>query len=114
MGQVKRIEVGDRLKLAKLIVALAHDDGCEACTHQIADLWAECGYRTKYGNKNIIADVARVNFDRVTGDVIDKYGGAHVMLENMQKIDPEIEQPGDFIMCMRASILIRTNAMVSF
>ncbi|KAH9259446.1 hypothetical protein BASA81_002489 [Batrachochytrium salamandrivorans] len=111
MGQVKRLDHDVRTKFAKLVVALAHDHNTKEDTKKIAALWRDCGYATKYSNDDIAADVARFNFDRFTDDIVEKYGGLHVMMETISKADPLVSTPDEYIMIMRLSAMLRMNAL---
>jgi aarF domain-containing kinase len=113
MGQVKRLSLEDRIKFAKLVLALAQDDDSQASTSRIAKLWRECGFVSKYNNEEVVADHARFFFDRMDDDLMNKYGGAAVAMEQMDHADPVLKLPDDFVMCMRSSVLLRMNAMVS-
>ncbi|KAH9259757.1 hypothetical protein BASA81_002179 [Batrachochytrium salamandrivorans] len=111
MGQVKRLDMSTRLQFAKLVVALANDCNRPEDTEQIAKLWRECGYVTRNQMDLPAADCARYFFDRITKDVVEKYGGIELIAENLEKADKLIKLPDDFVMPMRLSLLLRFNAM---
>jgi aarF domain-containing kinase len=110
MGQVKRVNKEVITKFSQLILALANDDMSKESTAKIAQIWFDCGYKTKYMDPIVAADIARLYFDRTDKAIYDRYGGLALMQETAQKLDPLVELPKDFIMIMRASLLLRANA----
>ena len=69
-GQVKVIGRSERLKLAKLLIALADRD--QPLT---AAMWAECGFRTRYGDRWCLDKWATWRFSRMSPEVTDVFGG---------------------------------------
>ena len=43
-----------------------------------------------------------------------KDGGIQVFMEEVEKIDPMVKLPDDYIMASRLSLLLRMNALVGF
>lgn len=105
-GQVKKLDLATRAKVARMIVALAEDD-----EDKIVRSTIDLGYRTKNMRPDCIADWSRFSFDRLTPDVVDKYGGLAVFQEKIEKADPLVHLPNDLVMTFRLLCLMRINAI---
>ena len=69
-GQVKRIGKDERIKIARLLIALADRD--QQLTSQY---WAECGFVTRHMDAWCLDKWATWRFSRMTPDVTDIFGG---------------------------------------
>ncbi|KDO31075.1 hypothetical protein SPRG_19598 [Saprolegnia parasitica CBS 223.65] len=101
-GQVKHITKDQRVRLAKLVVALADgtsDDVVQAMTHEIQ-------VKTKHMDPYVLEKMGRIMMDRDDASVT---GGMNIQLfaEQMSKRDPLVEQSDDFVMAYRVSLLLR-------
>lgn len=105
-GQVKRLGLPERLKFAKLIVALADRD-----QQLTAQLWAECGFATEKNHPWTLDKWASWRFSRFTADVVDELGGVVEFEANLAKRDPTRHEPDSFVMVYRLAALLRGNAM---
>ena len=105
-GQVKRLELGPRLQLARLLIALADRD--EVMT---AQLWHSCGFRTRLNHPWTLNRYACWRFSRFTPDVVDDLGGVLNFERTLAALDPVLTDPDEFVMVFRTSALLRGNAL---
>ncbi|EQC27135.1 hypothetical protein SDRG_15036 [Saprolegnia diclina VS20] len=101
-GQVKHITKDQRVRLAKLVLALADgssEDVVYAMTHHIQ-------VKTKHMDPYVLEKMGRIMMDRDDASVT---GGVNIQLfaEQMSKRDPLVEQSDDFVMAYRVSLLLR-------
>lgn len=105
-GQVKTLDVSERVRLARLLVALADRD------HQLsAELWAACGFETTRGIPWAIDRWATWRFARNTPDVTAGLGGPLRFEDTLSKIDGITTEPQQYVMAYRLAALLRGNAM---
>ncbi|KAA8491808.1 Uncharacterized protein FVE85_8290 [Porphyridium purpureum] len=104
-GQVKHMSLEERIKYAKLIVALARDDKVEI----VRVATEEMGIKTKHMNPDIIYLMMCFQHDRDSDDVM---GGRniHKFMQWMDEVDPVVKMPDSFVMAGRVSILLRGMA----
>ena len=100
-GQVKSLTKEERHLFAKLIIALDEDN-----EDDISRLIAEAGYKSKYMDRDTMKLYAKVAFDDDSREIT---GGMHIQLfmEEIQKSDPIISLPTNFVMVSRCSLLLR-------
>ncbi|CCI50684.1 unnamed protein product, partial [Albugo candida] len=101
-GQVKRISLEHRIKLAKLTVALA-EGSREDIVHALT---VEMGVRSAKMNSYFLEKQARLMFDR---DDLTVTEGMNVQsfVEYLDSIDQIVQVPDEYIMAFRASLLLR-------
>jgi predicted unusual protein kinase regulating ubiquinone biosynthesis (AarF/ABC1/UbiB family) len=106
-GQVKRMELGDRIKYAKLIIALAQDDREEVVRLHFDEL----GVRTRNRNKETAYLSACFYHDRSTDDVT---GGRDLvaLTEALNAADPVEQLPEPYLLAMRGNLILRGVANV--
>ena len=104
--QVKRLEVGERVRLAKLLIALADRDA-----HLAAQLWGACGFATRRNVPWALDRWATWRFARNTPDVTAGLGGPLRFEDSLSKIDAIANEPQQFVMAYRLAALLRGNAM---
>lgn len=100
-GQVKRLSNDHRHLFARIIIALANDD-----KKQIVELMKEAGYKSEHMDEDVIYLYAKVGYDEDNKELTN---GRHiqVFMEDLQRRDPIIELPRDFIMIARTSTFLR-------
>ncbi|GMH55206.1 hypothetical protein TL16_g01847 [Triparma laevis f. inornata] len=100
-GQVKVLSWSNRVILSRMMIALVENN-----TSEIADIIINAGYKTKYGNKELAAKYARVVLDSNDREFTD---GKHVQvfMEDLQKKDPILDLPREFVMVSRVSLMMR-------
>jgi aarF domain-containing kinase len=100
-GQVKILNKEQRVKLARLIKAVAAHDDAATLVH-----FRALGFKSKYNNDEVALKLAKVYFDT---NSIEQTEGKHIAkyLEDLQKLDPIVEQAQDFIMACRCGLLLR-------
>ena len=106
-GQVKLISPEDRLRLARLVVALADADAAApAHVATVARLIHDMGLTTRRNDPDTLFRLARVYFDR---DDLIATEGLHVQayIEKLQAADPLVSAPQSFVLVARASIMLR-------
>jgi aarF domain-containing kinase len=120
-GQVKRLTGEQRLRLARLFVALARagegagaDEGADggapppAAVARVARCAVELGYTTARNDPGVLFQLARLYFDRDDPGVT---GGRHAqaLLDDLEREDPYVGAPGrdDYVMVARASVMLR-------
>ncbi|OQR82811.1 glycoside hydrolase [Achlya hypogyna] len=101
-GQVKHLTREQRVRLAKLVVALAEgtsEDVVHAMTHEIQ-------IKTKHMDPYVLEKLARIMMDRDDSSITN---GMNIQLfaETLSKRDPVVEQSDDFVMAYRVSLLLR-------
>ena len=101
-GQVKRLDLADRLKYAKLILALARDDRAEI----VRLYFDELGTKTKYRKADTAYRAACFWSDRDTPDVLGTHNLA-TFIDALEAEDPMIQLPEAYIMASRVSIMLR-------
>ena len=105
-GQVKTLSLRERVRLAKLIIALADRD------HEMtAQLWAACGFATKRGLPWAIDRWASWRFARNTPDLTSELGGPILFEKTLGRIDGITHEPEEYVMAYRLAVLLRGNAM---
>ncbi|CEM09973.1 unnamed protein product [Vitrella brassicaformis CCMP3155] len=101
-GQVKHITREQRLNLAHLVVALAEKNYPQAAKV----LTEKVGLKTKNSDERTLALRARMLFDRddktVTGGM-----NAQAFFESLEREDPLVHMPDDYVMAWRLSLLMR-------
>ncbi|MGK3758173.1 MAG: aarF domain-containing kinase [Bacillariaceae sp.] len=104
-GQVKRLTKETRHIFAKLIIALDADD-----KDKIVSLMKEAGMKTKHMDPEVIYLYAKVNYAEITEQILK---GRHIQMfmEDLEKKDPIVELPRDFLMVGRCNILLRGLAL---
>jgi len=104
-GQVKRLSKEMRHIFAKLIVALDDDNKDE-----IVSLMTQAGMKTYYMDPEVIYLYARLNYAEITEQILK---GRHIqtVMEDLEKADPIVDLPRDFLMVGRCSILLRGLAL---
>ena len=105
-GQVKRIGRTERVKLAKLLIALADRD--QVLT---SELWAACGFRTRHMDPWCLDKWATWRFSRMTPDVTDIFDGVVNFEKRLGGLDPIEEEPQQYVMAFRLAALMRGSAM---
>jgi aarF domain-containing kinase len=113
-GQVKVLTPENRLRLARLYVALARageaagGGGGAAARARVARCLREMGTTTARNDPDVLFQLARIYFDRDDASVT---GGAHpqAFCEALEREDPFVGAPGrdDYVMVTRATILLR-------
>ncbi|CAM9270428.1 unnamed protein product [Discosporangium mesarthrocarpum] len=100
-GQVKHMTLPDRVKLARLVVALAEDD-----KEAVVGAYTDMGFKTKRMDPDVAYRHAKCIFDT---DHKDDLGGMNVQLyrEELQKIDPIEIMPDEYVMAARVAALLR-------
>eukprot|EP01083_Nonionella_stella_P163719 539721_1 len=99
-GQVKHLEVQQRIDLAKLMVYLAAND-----RDKIIQQIVQMGLETKYMDEWVIEKSARFYFDS-DGQEVTEGMNAQLFLEYLQKRDPVTHLSDDFVMVGRLRILL--------
>jgi len=105
-GQVKTLGLAERLRLARLIVALAARDSVET-----ARRWADCGFRTEGMHPWALNKWACWRFSRMTPDVTKSLGGPMRFEMNLGAFDAIASDPQPYVMAFRLAALLRGNAM---
>jgi len=105
-GQVKRIGREERVKLARLFIALADRD--QVLT---AKLWADCGFATQHMDPWCLDKWATWRFSRFTPDVTDIFDGVLDFEKRLGSLDPLKDEPQNYVMAFRLSALMRGAAM---
>ena len=101
-GQVKRLDLNDRVKYAKLILALARDD-----REEIVRLYFdELGTKTKHRRADTAYRAACFWSDRDTPDVLGNHNIA-TFIDSLEAEDPMIQLPEAYIMASRVSVMLR-------
>jgi aarF domain-containing kinase len=100
-GQVKKISKEERLRLCKIIVALADDNRPE-----VVRLVKEAGFISKSMNAEVIYKFAKVSYDEDNFLLTD---GKHIQLymDDLFAQDPVEELPTNYIMVGRTSVILR-------
>jgi len=100
-GQVKTLAKEKRHLFCKIIIALAEDN-----REEIIRLMKEAGFKSTNMDPEVIYLYAKVGYDE---DNMELTNGNHiqVFMEELEKRDPIIQLPTDFIMVGRASLLLR-------
>ena len=100
-GQVKKISKEERLRLCKIIVALADDNRSE-----VVKLVKEAGFKSKSMNDDVIYKFAKVSYDEDNFLLTD---GKHIQLymDDLFAQDPVEELPTNYIMVGRTSVILR-------
>ncbi|CAM9352985.1 unnamed protein product [Ascophyllum nodosum] len=100
-GQVKHMALDQRLKLARLIVALADDD-----RERVVDAYIDMGFVTKNMDPEVLYLHAKACFDC---DHKDDLGGINIQtyLEILQKRDPILKMSEDYVMAGRVAAILR-------
>ena len=105
-GQVKRLGLDERLRLARLLIALADRDQVMA-----AQLWAECGFETARNDPWCLDKWATWRFARNSPDVFDELGGVMNFEKRLGDLDPITNEPQQYVMAFRLAALLRGSAM---
>ena len=106
-GQVKLLPAADRLRLARLLVALASADEAQPRhVRTVARLVGDMGLVTARNDPDTLFRLARLYFDRDDELVT---GGLHVQayIERLQAADPLVSAPQEFVLVARASLMLR-------
>ena len=106
-GQVKILTPDMRLRLARLLVALAAaDPASPADRARVASCMTAMGFATAKGDPDVSYAVARVFFDRSDSIVT---GGLHVQqfLEKLSAADAVTSIGDDYVLVARASLMLR-------
>jgi len=100
-GQVKSLTKAERLRMCKIIIALANDD-----KKQIVRLMAEAGFKSKSMNEDVIYKYAKVSYDEDNDELTE---GKHIQMfmEDLQARDPIDQLPDCYIMVGRTSVMLR-------
>jgi len=100
-GQVKSLTKAERLRMCKIIIALANDD-----KKQIVCLMAEAGFKSKSMNEDVIYKYAKVSYDEDNDELTE---GKHIQMymEDLQARDPIDQLPDCYIMVGRTSVMLR-------
>ena len=100
-GQVKALSKENRIKLAKMIVALTDNDKEEAIR-----LIRSVGYKTKHENDELCYLYTVLVLD---ADNKKLTRGMHIQtfMESMEKEDPIVALPREFVMVSRVSLMLR-------
>jgi aarF domain-containing kinase len=100
-GQVKSLTKAERLRMCKIIIALANDDKKE-----IVRLMAEAGFKSKSMNEDVIYKYAKVSYDEDNDELTE---GKHIQMfmEDLQARDPIDQLPDCYIMVGRTSVMLR-------
>lgn len=101
-GQVKRMELHDRVKYARMILALEKDDRKEI----VRIHFDEIGIKTKYRNETTGYLAACYYHDRDSEDItgnLDLVGFS----EMLETVDPMIQLPEPFLLAMRGNLILR-------
>lgn len=101
-GQIKSLKQDQRKSMARMIIALA--DGKK---EDVIDLFVKMGFRSKRMDGDVINAVATLYFDRDDSEIIGKGINLQYYFENLQKKDPFLAMPEDFIMCARVAVFMR-------
>jgi aarF domain-containing kinase len=105
-GQVKRIGREERLRIARLLIALADRD--QVLT---AQLWSECGFATNEMDPWCLDKWATWRFSRMTPDVFDIFDGVVNFELRLGGLDPIKDEPSEYVMAYRLASLLRGSAM---
>lgn len=105
-GQACRLALGDRVRLARLMRALADEDAAAAVR-----LFRACGYQTVHSNDDLCYRAAVIAFDRDDREIT---GGLNVQawFEAQAREDPCLYWPDEFVMASRNTILLRGMGIV--
>ncbi|CAM9998246.1 unnamed protein product, partial [Ectocarpus sp. 12 AP-2014] len=100
-GQVKHMALEERVKLAKLIVALDEDD-----REGVVRAYIDMGIRTKRMDPEVLYLHAKACFDC---DHKDNLGGVNIQtyLEMLQERDPILKLSDDYVMVGRVAAILR-------
>jgi len=99
-GQVKEITPKQRHKLARLILVLSEDN-----KEEIVRTYCEMGFRTKNMNSDVIYRHCKAIFDN---DHRDNLGtNIQLYIEKLQKLDPVVAMPNEYLMAGRVAVLLR-------
>eukprot|EP00808_Paulinella_micropora_P022499 g53492.t1 len=104
-GQVKHFSLKDRVRYAKLTIALAEDKKDEVARL----LFNDFGVKTKYMNHEMAYRLCAFWNDRDTPDIT---GGRNLQafLDYIQEQDPIIDANDELVMCSRVSMMMRGMA----
>jgi len=100
-GQVKAISKENRVLLAKMIIALTENDKLE-----VIRLIREVGYKSTHSNPDLTYIYARLMLDADNKRLTE---GLHIQkfMENLEKRDPIVSLPREFVMVCRVSLMLR-------
>lgn len=100
-GQVKTLSKEKRHLFARIVIALDDDN-----RDQIITLMKEAGFRSQRMDPEVIYLYAKVGYDQ---DNKELTGGKHIQMfmEDLERRDPIISLPYDFIMVGRATLMLR-------
>ncbi|CAM9173352.1 unnamed protein product [Pylaiella littoralis] len=100
-GQVKHMGLEQRVKLARLIVALDEDD-----REAVVAAYIDMGVRTKHMDPEVLYLHAKACFDC---DHKDNLGGSNIQtyLEMLQERDPVLKLSDDYVMAGRVATILR-------
>ena len=99
--QVKSLCEADRLRFARLVVALNLDD-----RERVVRCFTAMGHRTRHNRPDTLYTMAKLMYDSNDGAVTR---GKHIqhLLDDLQRTDP-VEAPGqEFVLVARVCVLLR-------
>jgi aarF domain-containing kinase len=101
-GQVKKLDMKTRVDIAKLIIALAHDDKDEVVRVMIEDH----NLVTKHMDPYVIYKIAQISWNRDDREMCE---GKNIQLffESLGERDPVISNRDEFIMPSRMAVMLR-------
>ena len=99
---MKVIEKEHRVNLAKLVIALAENDP-EATVRVMAE---DLGVRTKHMDPYVLKKLATMFMDRDDLRVTEGLN-PQLFMEKLEKLDPIVSVPDDYVMAFRVSLLLR-------
>ncbi|CAM9857266.1 unnamed protein product [Laminaria digitata] len=101
LAQVKHMELEQRVKLARLILALAEDD-----REAVVAAYTAMGVRTKNMDPEVLYLHAKAFFDCDHKDVL---GGVNIQtyLETLQERDPMLQLGDEYLMAARVASILR-------
>ena len=106
-GQVKVLGEAERLKVARLMVALARaDPGRREHRGAVAALMRDMGFATERNDADVIFENAVLFFDR-DDDLVTGGKNTQAYIEELQARDATVALGDDYVLVARASLMLR-------
>ncbi|CAE8623582.1 unnamed protein product [Polarella glacialis] len=104
-GQVKELPLDFRIRLAKLVIALAQQDEAK-----VAQMERDLGMRTRHSRDDVRYRVCSFWLDRDTDDIMQGMN-LHDFMAWGESEDPVLEFPEELYLVYRCSVMIRSLAL---
>ena len=101
-GQVKHLNLEQRLKFARMIVALNVDD-----RKRVVQALLDLGHRTKYCSEENLYTMAKLIYDSNDKERLKGYTNIQALLDDLQAQDPVVKVGEDYVLVGRVCIMLR-------